>query len=179
MSGALRVFWTLVVHLVLFLVLFGLIYFLGGGEDAVATAVRNQYQDNPDTLNAIRSAAVWLLIHGCALAMAWSWVMSGIFLLAAERQRPSGPSEGAALLPLWVWMLVINLAGFALMTWSIVWRAASRLDLAPWMLNSGLLLTLFGVLLAYFLGTALAVKTVMRPSVPLSGLVPNPGRARA
>ncbi len=175
MSGVIRVFWTLVVHVIVFLVLFGLLYFMFGGQDAMSDQLRNQYSDNPDALDSIRSATMWRIIRAGALIMSWSWIMSALWLLIAERQRPSTPAQGASMTAAWVIFLVVTLIGYTAMSWWVVWRSTASIDLAPWVFSTGAIVIFFAAFLAYYFGTAISVKTVMRPSVPLSGLIPNIG----
>ncbi|MEI9852290.1 MAG: hypothetical protein WDN24_17150 [Sphingomonas sp.] len=107
------------------------------------------------------------------LSLAVTWILSSLWLLTAERQRPTTPAErrveprtmggAAAALPVRPFgdRLVPDLA------------RRIQLDLATSTLTLGMVTIGFTVLIAYFVSTTLSVKTVMRPSVPFSNLLPH------
>jgi hypothetical protein len=175
MSGLIRIFSTLVVHVIAFLIMLLLVYAMFAGQDSMSDLLRNQYSDSPESIELIRSATMWRVIVADALVLAWSWIISSLWLLMAERQRPSDPVEGASMKPIWVIFLIIVLVGYASISWWMVWRSSAAIEIAPSVFSTTAIAAFFATFLAYFLGTAISVKTVMRRSVPLSGLVPNLG----
>lgn len=176
-SSLLRIFWALLIHAAVLLIAAGLIYALGQGQDTVAEGVRRQYADRPGILDEIRSESVWQIIKWCILAIAASWVLASLWLVSAERQRPATPEEGASKLGSWIGMLILSLLAMAIIGWSIIWRNSVQLDLATGTLTIGMIAVGLATFLAYYLGTGMSVKTVMRPSVPLSRALPNFSKA--
>ena len=172
-----RIFWSLLIHAGVLALAGLLIYFLGQGQDVVAEETRRQYADQPSVLEDIRAESVWKLITWCILALATSWILSSIWLWIAERQRPTTPAEGAAKLGSWVLMLISALLAMAIIGWSVIWRNNIQLDVAAGTLTQGMVIVGIATFLGYYLGTAMSVKTTMRPSVPLSGGLPNFSKA--
>jgi uncharacterized membrane protein (DUF485 family) len=172
-SSFIRIFWSLLVHIGFISAAVGLIYLIGGSETALAEATRAQYADNPATLEDIRSASIAELILWAMLALAVSWILSSLWLVIAERQRPRTPVEGASKKGSWVLMLVLCLMAMAVIGWMRIWRGGLEVDLATDTLTFGMIIIGISVFAAYFLGTAMSVKTVMRPSVPFSNFLPS------
>jgi uncharacterized membrane protein len=176
-STLLRIFWALLIHAGVLLLAGLLIYFLGQGQDVVAEETRRQYADQPTILEDIRTESVWRLITWCIIALAASWLFASIWLWMAERHRPATPAEGAAKLGSWVLMLITALIAMAVIGWSVIWRNNVQLDVAAGTLTLGMIVVGIATFLGYYLGTAMSVKTTMRPSVPLSGGLPNFSKA--
>jgi hypothetical protein len=174
-----RVFWSLLIHMGFILTATVLVYFLGGSENALLEAVRTQYADDPATLEEIRSAAVWKIIDWIVLSLAVSWILSSIWLLLAESQRPRSYQEGGSRRGLWVIFLVISLAAMTFIGWVVIWGNHVQGDLASAVLTASMLILGVSVLLVYWVATAVSVKTVMRPSVPLSNLLPGISKEKA
>lgn len=172
-STLLRIFWALLINAGVLALAGLLIYFLGQGQDVVADETRRQYADQPSVLEAIRTESVWRLITWCILALAASWILSSVWLWIAERHRPATPAEGAAKLGAWMLMLIATLVAMAVIGWSVIWRNNVQLDVAAGTLTLGMVVVGIATFLGYYLGTAMSVKTTMRPSVPLSGGLPN------
>jgi hypothetical protein len=178
-STLIRLFWSLLIHAAVLALAVTLIYFLGGGQDAVAESVRERYADRPAQLEAIRSDSVWQMIRWCIYALAASWIFSGLWLLLAERHMPRTPREGAQKQGLWVMLLIASLVAMAILGWANVFRHNVQSDLAADTLTTGMLVVGLSTFLAYFLATAMSVKTTMRPSVPFAGLLPSLSRHKA
>lgn len=174
MNGSLiRVFWSLLIHLAWLAVGIGILYLAGGSETSLNEVTRSQYSDSPAVLDDIRGEAQWQLVYWLSLALSVSWVLSGIWLLIADRQRPRTPLEGGSKRGLWVILLIATLFIMAFIGWSRVWRTAIQVDLAAGMLAAGVLTVSLSVFFAYFTSTGISVKPVMRPSVPFSNLLPS------
>jgi hypothetical protein len=179
MTALMRVFSSLLVHIGFVAVAAGLVYFLGSSENAVLEAVRTQYADDPAALEEIRSGAVWKLIDWILLSLTASWALSSLWLLLAERQKPRTYEEGASHRGLWILFLLLSLAATAAIGWVRIWSSHVLGDLAANVVSGGMLILALSVLLAYWAATAVSVKTVMRPSVPLCNLLPSIAKDRA
>jgi hypothetical protein len=177
-SAMIRIFWALLVHIVILGLAVMLIMVLGGGQDAVADAVRERYADRPAQLEAIRSDSVWQLVQWAIYALGASWLFASLWLAIAERQMPRTPAEGASKQGLWVILLLATIAATVVLGWSQVFRKNVQLDLATATLTSGMVTIGLAAILAYFFGTGMSVKNTMRPSVPFSGLLPSFSRLK-
>lgn len=172
-SYLMKIFWALLVHLGIGLLAWLLIYLIGSDETALTTVIRTDYADRPEMLDSIRSDAVAQLVQWLVRSLAVSWLLSSIWLVVAQRTRPTGPAEGASRQGLWVVLLLVALAAMAWFGWSLVYASSVSTELASSILTSATAIVALATLLAYYLATGTNVKATMRPSVPLGGILPS------
>jgi len=165
-----RIFKAFALHLAMLVIAGAIIYFMTSGESSLSDATRAQFYDRPDQLSQIREDAVWQLLMWLLFATLASFVFTAIWLFSAERCRPEVPAQGSMRFGLWVMLFFVNLIVAGIIGWRQIWAANVNIDLASSTILIGTLLVLAAVLLAYYLSTALFVKTVMKRSVPLGGL---------
>lgn len=174
-SAPTRVFWALLLHVAVAALAIGLIHLLGSGDGALKEATRDAYQSNPNALDDLRSEALWGLTFWCMLALAADWAIAGLWIVAAERQRPATPAQGAEMKPLWSGMLIASLLATAVIGWLQVWHKSLQVDLAGQLLTGSMAVVIVATLVSYWASTAVCVKRVMRRSVPLENIFPFPG----
>jgi uncharacterized membrane protein len=168
-----RIFKGFALHLGVLVAAGAIIYFLTSGESSLSDATRAQFSTSPGQLDQIRSDAVWQLLMWLLLSLAASWIVASFWLFSAEKCRPQTPAQGSMRFGLWIVCFFLSLIFAAVIGWRLIWNVNVNLDLASDTLFLGLILVLLSVLIAYYLSTALFVKTVMKRSVPLGGLFPN------
>jgi hypothetical protein len=171
-----RIFLALLLHVAFLALVIALLMYLGGNEDAVSDVVRARLADDPTQIDAIRGDAVWQLVQWSIYALGIGWLISGLWLAAAERQKPCTPSEGAGKQALWVVLLFVALGALAVTCWVTVFKRDVEVDLTSSMLTYAMLIVSAATLLAYFVATAICVKSTMRPSVPFSEFLPSLAR---
>ena len=155
------------IHLLLLLAAVGLAYAAVHGEESLSAAIRTQYQDqSADVLLQLVADARGRVIGWLLASFAVGWLASSIFLAAAQRTQPANERQAASRRGLWSGLLIVTVAVTGVLAWLRLFALGVSTDLA----SSGFMLALIGggvlVLLAYYLGTGLAVKAAMRPSVP-------------
>ncbi|MEY4953654.1 MAG: hypothetical protein RL299_2078 [Pseudomonadota bacterium] len=163
-----RVGKSLAVHLVFAGLLYGLALYVMGNFDNASLTMREQYDSNEvlQLLGAARSK----LIGWYMLALAFSWLLSSLFLAISQRRMAvvRGHAEARRSMPLWIvlFVLVIAVTGF------VFWRQVSLTDVAQMLLDSKyLLLTTIGFvvpMIAYWLACGLAVTITLKPAVPMA-----------
>jgi hypothetical protein len=165
---------SLAVYLVFVALLVGLAWIFSNDFDDASRVVRGQFEDSPDPTAAVQGlldAARLKLIGWISGAMGTSWIASVFFLFKAQGSKPRDLTEAREQTGTWVIMLVVSLALCAL----IWFLQVSNAEVGAILLTNNYItivaLTFVGVLLAYWVATALAVKWEMRFSVPLSGLI--------
>jgi len=176
-STAKRLVISMLIPVLIGIVISLVVYLLYADESSLSEAVRQRFSDDPLTISEALSTAYWEIVFWCALSIVLGIVFSSMWLVIAERQRPANRTEGASMLSLWLMFFVLNVLGMMIIGYIRVWSNPVSNDLTSGVLIQASLLVAFGTALAYFLATAIGVKTVMRPSVPGSGVMPNLERA--
>lgn len=163
---------SLFVHLPLMLLTLSLIYFICQGQESLSQVIREQYRgaSSRALLTVLGDVRGDLLIWTFA-GFAISWVASCLFLTTSERTRPANEVEAGSKTGLWSFLLVLTIVGVAANAWLSLARAQS--SLMPGTFMAAILVSGLGVLAAYYLSTALMVRRVMRPSVPLAAGFPT------
>ena len=174
-SAPTRLFWALIIHAAIAVPALALLFFLGSGDDALNEATRLAYGSRPDGLEDVRSAAVWGLALWTFIALAADWVLAGIWIVLAERQRPATPAQGAGMRGSWAIFLIISMLATSSIGWRVVWNRSLQLDLATSLLTMSVGIVFLTTLIAYWTSTAVCVKRVMRRSVPLENVFPSIG----
>lgn len=170
-----RAFWSFLIHLVVGLLAFGVVMLLTNDQDTLKSDLLGQLFNNPDQLEARRQALAGAAVMGLAVAMAWSWLTSAIFLLVSNGFRPGVASHSQRLMGLWCGLLFLALAGIAAVGWWQIWAGALNFDFNTARLAAVGGVTFVAVLIAYYLGTGLPVKNEVKASVPFAVLLPQIG----
>lgn len=168
-SRLMTIFWSLLVHLGFVLLAALLLYLVGRDQSAVSLMVRDRLFDRAASLDLIRADILWQAMQWLFRSAAVSWILSSLWLVAADRYMPRTPLEGTHRQGLWVGLLLLNIGFTALFCWWLLLDRGVRPLLAPSTLTLDMVIVGLAVLLAYYFATALAVKVAMRPSVPLAG----------
>jgi magnesium-transporting ATPase (P-type) len=169
-----RVIKSFFLHLLILLAALGLVYLIVAGQESLSPELRLRYQGRPPAVllglveNARGTLMMW--VFTCFLV---SWLSSSLFLAMAERSRPANEREAANKKGLWAGMLVVTLAAIAFTAWLNLIEPGVSIALASGTFMTALLVGGILAVLAYYLATALAVKLVMRPSVPLATAMPS------
>lgn len=171
-------FWSFVIHLIVSVVGFLLLFFLTRGQDALASNVLEALFNNPMQLEAQRAAVASGAFMAFGLAMAISFVTSAIFLLVADAYRPGLTGKGQRLMGLWFGLLLLALAASAGGLWWQLWQSALSFDFNPSRLWTVAAISKVAVLIAYYLGTAWPVKPECKTSVPFAVLLPSLGSSK-
>lgn len=166
-----KIFWSLLVHAAVAVVGGLFIYWLGSDQSAIAESVRSTYSDRPASLEVIRSDAIWQVLQWLLRGLAASWILASLWLLAADKDEPKTPKEGARRTGMWVALLLVSLGFVTFMGWLLIFSKPVSEELAASVLTGGTVVVPAAALTAYYLATALLVKITMRHSVPLWGLI--------
>lgn len=166
-----RVVKSFFVHLPLMLLVLAIIYFICQGQDNLNQAIREQYRGaSSRALLTVLGDARGDLMMWCFIGFGFSWLTSSLFLALAERFRPANEHEASSKIGLWSFLLLLTIAVTSVTGWLSLMRAHS--SLLPGSFMAAILVAALGMLAAYYLGTALMVRRVMRPSVPLAAGFP-------
>lgn len=167
-----RIAKALFVHLPMMLVVLGMIYLVVQGQESLGIAVRQQYAGaSSQALLAVLDDARGDILTWCFACFVMSWLAASLFLVSAERARPTNEPEARSRIGLWSFLLLATIAFLFAHGWYSLLRP--RLDLMPGTFIVAVLIAGVGVVLAYYLATGLMVRRVMRPSVPLAAGLPN------
>lgn len=162
---------SLFVHLPLMLLALGAIYFVCQGHESLSQVIREQYRGSSSkALLTVLGDARGDLMKWTFVGFVASWLASCLFLASAERARPANENEAGSKLGLWSFLLIATIAALAAYGWISLTRAQA--SLLPGTFMASLLISGLAVLAAYYLSTALMVRRVMRPSVPLAAGLP-------
>lgn len=165
-----------VIFLIIALVLLGLAYYVTGSFDSASQEVRRQYDGVLDPVRSVTrvlEGARFQLMQWILASSLAAWLCASLFLIQAEQFDARNVQEGASKLVSWLILFVLTIG----LTAGIWYGSVSVEDVASMILADNylmVLVTTFILLpLGYWLATGLAVKGVMRPSVPVSGLLPR------
>ncbi|HYJ31508.1 MAG TPA: hypothetical protein VEW25_14350 [Allosphingosinicella sp.] len=169
-----RVVKSFFLHVVLMLVALGLIWLVVQGQDALSAAVRLRYQGrSAQALMTVLEDERGRLMMWCFIAFLVSWLASSVFLAASERARPAGEIEARSKIGLWSLMLVVTIAFLMFSAWLNLIESGVSTSLASATFLTAVLIGGVSTVLAYYFATALMVRRVMRPSVPLATALPT------
>ncbi|MBY8825524.1 hypothetical protein [Sphingomonas colocasiae] len=160
-----------VIHALVGLVVAGIAYWMTMGFDAASQKTQADY--DPESVAILLATARVKLWSWYAVSFLVSWVAATIFLLVTNTMYARNRVEGRARLAAWVLLLLVVL-GIALFFW---WRLLALQEVGtvilPGNYSTALGAGFIGVILAYWLASAMTVTITMRPSVPLSDRLPT------
>lgn len=167
---------SLLIHALFAAILAGLALWLTGAIEYASEQQRRIYETAPDpalALETVLGDARLNVIGWNVGALCVSWLASTVFVAVAERSLPRNEREGGSRTPAWFGLMV-----FVVLSTAIAWWRQVDLTGVGAVLVSGsyLALNVAGyvlVVFAFWLASAMTVKMTMRPSVPLSPLVPS------
>lgn len=169
---------SLFLHLLVLAILLGVGAWSATGYEAASEQLKAQFQSAPDPVVAVVSVLDQLRLRlwlWSATAVGIAWLASCIFIGLAQGDEPRRDAESRARTGLWFMLLVVVIFAAAL-SW---WLQASLADVGVLLTSFGYGLTIFACFLLTILGfwaaTGMFVKSTMRLSVPLSGLLPRVG----
>ena len=165
---------SLAVHLLMGLMLYGLALWLMGSYESANEALRTRAEtegwENPTaSIAALLGTARNNVIGWFMVSLVVSWLCSTLFLAIAQRRRPltRNGREGAQALQVWIVLFALSIVACA----ALWWRDGIT-NLSTIMVDRNYLLLVLaghlGVVLAYWLGSGLAVTITLKPSVPLA-----------
>ena len=167
---------SLAIHLLAAVLIVAVIYLVTNDFEDASTGERRRFADAEDmqaSIAIVLATARGLMMRWALFSLSGGFVLSGLFLSVAQRRHPRNPSEGASRLPLWIGLLVVLLV----LCFGFWWQQVSLGDVSTLLMPAGYLSALtagtIGTLLAFYLATALSVVRTMKPSVPLSALLPS------
>ena len=167
---------SLLIHVLVGAVAFAIAWYLSSTFDDATQTLRSQFEDSPDPLTSVMltlELARWKVVQWILVGFTASWIASTFFLVRAEKHPARREEEGAQQLVTWLVMCAAAMlcTGLAWYTNLSLEQVAAVIASQNYMITvaSGFVLAA----LAYWLSTGLSVKSVMRPSVPLSGLLPR------
>ena len=169
-----RILGTSSVHLVLAILIFGAVIFLASDYEDASEQLRlqlNEVDDPEAQVLGYLASAREQLTSWVFTSLGFGWGMSVLFLAIAQRDMPPTRTAGAARKPLWAILLFLSLIFSLGMWWWLLKVPEAGFALLFSNYASLIFGGLIGVFLGYFLGTALFVKTSMKPSVPLAELM--------
>jgi hypothetical protein len=165
---------SLAVHLLMGAMFYGLALWLMGSYESANEALRTRAEtegwENPAaSIEALLGTARNSMIGWFMISLIVSWLCSSLFLAFAQRRQPHTRNgrEGGQALPVWILLFVLSIVACAVLWWrdGITNLAAMVVDMNYLLLVSAGYL---GVVLAYWLGSGLAVTITLKPSVPLA-----------
>ena len=165
---------SLFVHILIAVILIGTIWWMTSSFEDASQLLRDQYKDAADdgaTVLGYVDQARGSLIEWCGISCVISFLFSSLFISLANNKHPRGYEEGGRMAPMWAGLFVATIAGVGIL-W---WQYASFEAVGQWLVSANYLIcvaaTVAGILIAYFLATAVGVKLTMKRSVPLAELV--------
>jgi hypothetical protein len=164
-----RAMLSFLLHLALAGVMFGLMIWITSGFNDASEELRTQYSEEAVVL-ALLGDARWQLLYASLGSLVVSWLCSALFISIAENKSPHGDREAAGLFPLWAGLLFVVLTLAALMWWNQVVLADIVRLIASGHFVLAIIATTLSLLIGYWAGTGLFVKSPMRLSVPLARL---------
>lgn len=171
-----RAVFALIIHLVLAALLFGIVVWLTSDTASVHPDVLREVQGQSDSQQSIEFAledARGALLQWAMWSLATGFAASAIFLFAAQQQLPRIPSEERALSGLWAGLFIVGVIASVVVWWLGVADAGVDALIVSGSYFGCSAAGFFGVVIAYYLATALCVKPTMKPSVPLSAPLPS------
>jgi hypothetical protein len=166
-------------HLLFGLLVFGIIYWLTNGFESASEQLRNKVSGTDDAETAVLvelADARFTLMQWAFISLIVSWIMSTVFLYAAERLEPRTDIEAQQRFGVWGTLLILTL-GLSTLMW---WRSVSLAQIAFALMSDHytmILATSFAATaLGYYLSTALFVKNAVKSSVPGARAFPSSRR---
>ena len=166
------------VHAVFITLLFALGWWATMGYDSASDQLKAEYESAPDpqmAIGMVLDTARIKLWSWFSSSMLVSWLASILFIGFVQTAEPRGEAEGAKRMPMWIVLMLITLATTAAAWW---WQL-SLADIGAMLMASGYGVSVAAgfvlVLIAYWAGTGMSVKSTMRPSVPLGYILPRLG----
>lgn len=174
MSGTFgRIAKSFLVNLLLMVIVIGVVFLMIQGVSSLDPTVRAGL--TPRRQEARVADMRTLMLMWCLVAFLISWIASSLFLAVAERTLPSHVAEARSRMTLWTILLFTTIALLALTCWLILFQGRTGISEYITFENWGpvLIVSIVLSLISYYLATGLAVKTSMRPSVPLGEAFPR------
>ncbi len=169
MSTAMRAILTsLLVHLAAGLLAVAAVGLAAKGQGALSADLQQRLADNPGGLAIRLEDARAALMLWAAAALACAFVCATGWLLLVDRLEPLGDAETRRPFGGWVGGLLLSLGLLGLTAWAIPGRRLAFDDLAPGATQAAVAAVLIATLAGYWIATALGVKRVLRPAVPLA-----------
>lgn len=159
---------SLLVHLAAVLVAVLAVGAAARGQAALAADLQQRLADNPGGLAIRLEDARAALTLWAALAVAGSFACAAGWLVLANRLQPLGDEEARKPFGGWVGGLLLALLLAGVTAWLIPLKRLSFDDLAPGTTQAAVAAVLVSVIAGYWIATALGVKRVLRPAVPLA-----------
>ncbi len=163
-----RLAFSIMVHLAFAVAGIGLIWVLTNDDAAILPMLLAKMFSDPAGLASIRAEAAGHMMQWCALALLTSFVTSSLWVVIAERTLVMDTDGARSRGGSWAGLLILALILAAASGYAQVYAKAANLTLTPQTIVAGGLVTILAVVAAYYLGTFVAVKRPMRPSIPLA-----------
>lgn len=141
------------------------------GQGALAADLQQRLADNPGGLAIRLEDARAALMLWAALAVGGGFLVATGWLLLTDRIEPLGDAETRRPFGGWVGGLLLTLGLVAVLAWAVPGRRLAFDDLAPTTTQAATAAVLLAALLGYWVATALGVKRVLRPAVPLADML--------
>lgn len=168
-----RLIFSFGIHLLVGLIAAGVIYLLTKDQNVLAQSIIEQLYDDPDVLDATRQGVQSASFATLIAALGSSWIASAAFLLWSNAYRPKAGRYSGAMMGPWFAFLLVALAGVGGAAWWQIWMSALNFEFNPARLTTVAIVSGLGVLVAYYLATALSIKNELKASVPLAVLLPT------